>query len=223
MGLTFGRTLRGDAEEARKVLKWLLSINSPKVRSSVLRAPVYLSRRLKVGLLRINVRKTHGILDTAAVSNLISDYFCGHLSLMPTKTALKGTVAIGTVTDVLGCVNGVPVSFRISRAPLSFLVVRNTLVHVIVESLALDALQACLDFSCTKLTLVVDAGEVLLPFQREPSLFDGLLAIDSEYFTSPEKSEKRQYRNGSEVLASCSAHESDETPELVLVIVTKES
>lgn len=141
---------------------------------------------------------------------------------MPTETAWKVTVADGTVAVVLGCVKGIPVSFGSAKVLLHFLVVFNTPVDVIVGIPALDVLQACLDFSRQKITLVVDAEEMCLPFHSQPSLFDGRLATNSEHFTCPGDSDERRSKDGSESSASSSADESDGAPELVLAIVNKD-
>lgn len=110
-GLRCGNLLRGDANEARKVLKPSLSRNSTKVRSLVLSAAFGLPLRTTVVFMSIYRTETHGILDTGAVPDRITETLYRQLTFMPTETSRKGTAADGNVADVLGCVEGVSVSF----------------------------------------------------------------------------------------------------------------
>lgn len=221
-GLTFGQLVHGDIEEARKVLKRLLSKNSPKVRPFVLSGAVRLTWRLKIVLLKIYGTKRHGRSNTGAVPNLNSENECSHLALMATEVTGMVTVADGTVTNVLYCVKGFTVFFETTRISLVILVVCNPTGKVRVGSPALVALQVSLDPSRAKASLVLDAEEMVLPFHREPSLVDGCLATNSDEFTSLGESEEGQFKDGPESSAPSSADESDGASELVLAIMNNE-
>lgn len=69
-GITFGQLLRGEAEEARKLLKRLLSGSVSKAHAVM--SASGLPRHLNVVLLRLYGTETYGHFDTGAVPNLLS-------------------------------------------------------------------------------------------------------------------------------------------------------
>lgn len=84
--------------------------------------------------------ENYALLDTGAVTNLISGDLCQKLALSPTEIDRQVTVADGTVAKFLGSVKGVPVSYGSIVSHLEFLVVKNTPFDVIVGSPTLEAL-----------------------------------------------------------------------------------
>lgn len=89
--------------------------------------------------------------------------FWKELALAPTATDLQVTVVEGTVAQVVGCVDGVPVSCGSLVVPLNFLVVGNAPFGAILRSPTLKSLRANLGYGRKQIKLVVWKRELLLP------------------------------------------------------------
>lgn len=155
--MIFGQLLHEDAEESRKMLKRLVSNTVTVAQAS--------------------------LLDKGAVPNLISWDFCEKLVFAPMDTDLQVTVADRTVAEVIERVQKDPISFGTLLVTLGLLVLRSAPFDIIIESPALEYMQAILYYERQQVTLAVRRKKVLLPLLSEPPVIDGMRTC-SEEFTS---------------------------------------
>ena len=185
-GLTFGQLARGDAEEAKKRLRRMLSPSAKKKRTVA--APVgEIPRRLKIIRIAVSGTDAESLFDSGASPNLLSSSLCQRLSLEVIKTDRRITVANGNKTGVTGIVTDVPISLGDNLiVSMDFLVIDNPPFDVIIGQPALEALQAIIDFGKQEVRLTVGPNSTILGFEYagESLPKDNVSGTDSEDFTS---------------------------------------
>ena len=185
-GLTFGQLARGDAEEAKKRLRRMLSPSAKKKRTVA--APVgEIPRRLKIIRIAVSGTDAESLFDSGAIPNLLSSSLCQRLSLEVIKTDRRITVANGNKTGVTGIVTDVPISLGDNLiVSMDFLVIDNPPFDVIIGQPALEALQAIIDFGKQEVRLTVGPNSTILGFEYagESLPKDNVSGTDSEDFTS---------------------------------------
>lgn len=113
-GINFGQPLRGDADcadDARKHLKRLVC-KTLSVTHACTSSQPKCPRRLKFVAARAYGTEKHALMDMGAVPKLMPWDFCERLALSPTATDRQVTIDDGTVAQVIGCKQKVPVFYR---------------------------------------------------------------------------------------------------------------
>lgn len=138
--------MRGDGEPAKKEILRLLSPTAkPKRKVAAFFRLTLRPRRLKLIQVEGRGANAEALLDSGAVSNLLSSSLWYKISLKASPTSKKITPANGDPSLYVGSLLDVPVSFAEINIAEDFLVINGPSFHIIVQALALEALQACLD------------------------------------------------------------------------------
>lgn len=97
----------------------------------------------------------------------------------------KITVANGDVTDTLGAVSDLKISFEDIHVALDFLVINNPSFDVIIGLPALESLQACINLGNQTVTIRHEKKEVKLALDNDLSkIFLPEVETDSNEFTA---------------------------------------
>lgn len=128
--MTFKQLLRGDAEEAKKIFKRMMSWK----RSGPLMVKEVngKTRFPKLINLQAHVTKKQAVLDTGAIPNLISDALAKKLSITPEDTTRRITMADVKTAVVLLITSKFPDVFEYQNTNLYFLVVEGVPVYLII-------------------------------------------------------------------------------------------
>ncbi|KAI0558915.1 Aspartic peptidase [Gracilaria domingensis] len=143
---------------------------------------------------------------------------CDLLTLTPSPTSRRVTVADGTAAKVLGGVKEVPIAFGENGVQVDFFGVQITPFDVIIGSQTLETLWRRLDLGRQQVQRTAVDGEVVLELSNELQRVDES-RTDSGDFTSPDECAEGEYPQKSS--SSFSEKESSEDFSLVLAIVNE--
>lgn len=108
--ISFGQLLRGDGEPAKKELSRIFTKRRPSRRTLVTQISDPTQRRVrKVVSLKVYDAKAWSLLDSGAVSKIMSTDLMKSLALSPTKTSKGITVANGLNGPTYGSLKSLPV------------------------------------------------------------------------------------------------------------------
>jgi len=186
-GLSFGQLLRGDAEDAKKMLKKLLRSDS-KLRFMATSIPTE-PRRLKLVTATVRGMRIQALLDSGAVPNIISTRVTEQLDIDVTPTSRRITVADGSSTGAHGTAEGVTIRFGDMRVRVDFLVIDGPPFDLIIGCPTLEKLEAQLDFGKQVVRFHHDGASVEVGLEYDHAAQWRISSTtDSEEFTSEESS-----------------------------------